>query len=71
MTAYPFSCLPAEFKGKRVLITADLGTAFGVQEVVDRIEREWGGIDIRDRWRHDTNVGLEGLPLISPDHSQE
>jgi len=86
MTAYPFSCLPDEFKGKRVLITggtkgvgaatvqrfqmsgalvattarsesseshssfifikADLGTASGVQEVVDRIEREWGGIDI-------------------------
>jgi NAD(P)-dependent dehydrogenase (short-subunit alcohol dehydrogenase family) len=82
MTAYPFSCLPDEFKGKRVLITggtkgigavtvqrfqmsgalvattarsessesqsslifikADLGTASGVQEVVDRIEREWG-----------------------------
>jgi NAD(P)-dependent dehydrogenase (short-subunit alcohol dehydrogenase family) len=86
MTGYPFSCLPDEFKGKRVLITggtkgvgaatvqrfqmsgalvattarsessesqsslifikADLGTASGVREVVDRIEREWGGIDI-------------------------
>jgi NAD(P)-dependent dehydrogenase (short-subunit alcohol dehydrogenase family) len=86
MTVYPFSCLPDEFKGKRVLITggtkgvgaatvqrfqmsgasvatsarsepsesqsslifirADIGTASGVQEVVDRIEREWGGIDI-------------------------
>jgi NAD(P)-dependent dehydrogenase (short-subunit alcohol dehydrogenase family) len=86
MAVYPFSCLPDEFKGKRVLITggtkgvgaatvqrfqmsgalvattarsessesqspllfikADLGTAAGVQEVVDRIEREWGGIDI-------------------------
>jgi NAD(P)-dependent dehydrogenase (short-subunit alcohol dehydrogenase family) len=86
MTVYPFSCLPDEFKGKRVLITggtkgvgaatvqrfqmsgalvattarsesaesqfplifikADLGTASGAQEVVDRIEREWGGIDI-------------------------
>ncbi len=86
MTAYPFSFLPQEFKGKRVLITggtkgvgaatvqrfqmsgalvattarsaysegdssllfvkADIGTSSGVQEVVDRVEREWGGIDI-------------------------
>ena len=86
MTVYPFSCLPDEFKGKRVLITggtkgvgaaavqrfqmsgalvattarsesserqssllfikADISTAPGVQEIVDRIEREWGGIDI-------------------------
>jgi NAD(P)-dependent dehydrogenase (short-subunit alcohol dehydrogenase family) len=86
MTGYPFSYLPDEFDGKRVLITggtkgvgaatvqrfkmsgalvattarsessesqsslifikADLGTASGVREVVDRIEREWGGIDI-------------------------
>jgi NAD(P)-dependent dehydrogenase (short-subunit alcohol dehydrogenase family) len=86
MTAYPFSFLPQEFKGKRILITggtkgvgaatvqrfqmsgalvattartapskidasllfvkADLGTLSGVAQVVDRIEREWGGIDI-------------------------
>ena len=54
MTGYPFSCLPDEFKGKRVLITggtkgvgaATVGTASGVREVVDRIEREGGGIDI-------------------------
>ncbi|HWX33704.1 MAG TPA: SDR family oxidoreductase [Steroidobacteraceae bacterium] len=86
MTAYPFSFLPQEFKGKRILITggtkgigaatvqrflmsgalvattarteqlkmdasllfvkADLGTYSGVAQVVDRIEREWGGIDI-------------------------
>jgi NAD(P)-dependent dehydrogenase (short-subunit alcohol dehydrogenase family) len=86
MTAYPFSYLPQEFKGKRVLITggtkgvgaatvqrfqlggasvattarnappdkdasllflkADLGKASGVADVVDRIMREWGGIDI-------------------------
>jgi NAD(P)-dependent dehydrogenase (short-subunit alcohol dehydrogenase family) len=86
MTAYPFSFLPQEFKGKRILITggtkgigaatvqrfqmsgafvattartaqlkmdasllfvkADLGTHSGVAQVVDRIEREWGGIDI-------------------------
>jgi NAD(P)-dependent dehydrogenase (short-subunit alcohol dehydrogenase family) len=86
MAAYPFSYLPQEFRGKRVLITggtrgigastvqrfqmsgasvattartlpsnddpsvqftkADLGTASGVAEVVDRIMREWGGIDI-------------------------
>jgi NAD(P)-dependent dehydrogenase (short-subunit alcohol dehydrogenase family) len=86
MTGYPFSYLPDEFDGKRVLITggtkgvgaatvqrfkmsgalvattarsessesqsslifikADLGTASGVQKVVERIEREWGGIDI-------------------------
>jgi len=86
MTAYPFSFLPQEFKGKRVLITggtkgvgaatvqrfqmsgalvattarsayskgdssllfvkADIGTSSGVQGVVDRVEREWGGIDI-------------------------
>jgi NAD(P)-dependent dehydrogenase (short-subunit alcohol dehydrogenase family) len=86
MTAYPFSFLPQEFKGKRVLITggtkgvgaatvqrfqmsgalvattartapsnndasllfikADLGTPSGVAQVVERIEREWGGIDI-------------------------
>ena len=86
MTAYPFSFLPQEFKGKRVLITggtkgvgaatvqrfqmsgalvattarsapsnndasllfvkADLGTPSGVAQVVDRIEREWGRIDI-------------------------
>ena len=79
MTGHPFSCLPNEFDGKRVLITggtkgvgaatlqrfqmsgalvattarsessesqsslifikADLGTASGVREVVDRIER--------------------------------
>src|SRR3984893_787971 len=85
-TGYPFSCLPDEFKGKRVLVTggtkgvgaatvqrfqmsgalvattarsesseglpsrlfirADIGIASGVQEVVDRIEREWGGVDI-------------------------
>src|SRR3984893_9907977 len=85
-TGYPFSCLPDEFKGKRVLITggtkgvgaatvqrfqmsgalvattarsessesqsylifikAALGTASGVREVADRIELEWGGIDI-------------------------
>jgi NAD(P)-dependent dehydrogenase (short-subunit alcohol dehydrogenase family) len=86
MMAYPFSFLPQEFKGKRVLITggtkgvgaatvqrfqmsgalvattarsaysesdssplfvkADIGTSSGVQGVVDRVEREWGGIDI-------------------------
>jgi NAD(P)-dependent dehydrogenase (short-subunit alcohol dehydrogenase family) len=86
MTAYPFSFLPQEFKGKRILITggtkgvgaatvqrfqmsgalvattartapskidasllfvkADLGAPSGVAQVVDRIEREWGGIDI-------------------------
>jgi NAD(P)-dependent dehydrogenase (short-subunit alcohol dehydrogenase family) len=86
MTAYPFSFLPQEFKGKRVLITggtkgvgaatvqrfqmsgalvattarsacsesdssllfvkADIGTPSGVQGVVNRVEREWGGIDI-------------------------
>jgi len=86
MTAYPFSLLPQEFKGKRVLITggtrgigaatvrrfqlsgasvattartsptkndpsvqfirADLGTASGVAEVIERIMREWGGLDI-------------------------
>jgi len=86
MTAYPFSFLPQEFKGNRVLITggtkgvgaatvqrfqmsgalvattarsayskgdssllfvkADIGTSSGVQGVVDRVEREWGGIDI-------------------------
>jgi len=86
MAAYPFSFLPQEFKGKRVLITggtkgvgaatvqrfqmsgalvattarsayskgdssllfvkADIGTSSGVQGVVDRVEREWGGIDI-------------------------
>jgi NAD(P)-dependent dehydrogenase (short-subunit alcohol dehydrogenase family) len=86
MAAYPFSFLPQEFKGKRVLITggtkgvgaatvqrfqmsgalvattarsaysesdssplfvkADISTSSGVQGVVDRVEREWGGIDI-------------------------
>jgi len=86
MTAYPFSFLPQEFKGKRVLITggtkgigaatvqrfqmsgasvaatartsptkndpsllfvkADLGTTSGVAQVVERVVREWGGIDI-------------------------
>jgi NAD(P)-dependent dehydrogenase (short-subunit alcohol dehydrogenase family) len=86
MTAYPFSFLPQEFKGKRVLITggtkgigaatvqrfqmsgasvaatartaptkndpsllfvkADLGTPSGVAQVVERVVREWGGIDI-------------------------
>jgi NAD(P)-dependent dehydrogenase (short-subunit alcohol dehydrogenase family) len=86
MTAYPFSYLPQEFQGKRVLITggtrgigaatvlrfqmggasvattartspssnaprvefikADLGTTSGVAEVVDRVMRKWGGIDI-------------------------
>jgi len=88
MTAQPFSFLPQEVKGKRVLITGgtkgigaatvqrfqqsgalvattarnapsnndasllfvkadtDLGTQPGVAQVVDRIEREWGGIDI-------------------------
>jgi NAD(P)-dependent dehydrogenase (short-subunit alcohol dehydrogenase family) len=86
MTAYPFSFLPQEFKGKRVLITggtkgvgaatvqrfqmsgalvattartspskndpsllfvkSDLSTPSGVAEVIERIEREWGGIDV-------------------------
>lgn len=86
MTAYPFSFLPQEFKGKRVLITggtkgigaatvqrfqmsgasvattartsptnndpsllfvkADLGAPLGVAQVVERVVREWGGIDI-------------------------
>jgi NAD(P)-dependent dehydrogenase (short-subunit alcohol dehydrogenase family) len=86
MTTYPFSFLPHELEGKRVLITggtkgvgaatvrrfqlsgasvattarsesphpepsvlfiqADVGTPSGVQRVVGRIAREWGGIDI-------------------------
>ena len=110
MSAYPFSCLPDEFKGKRVLITggtkgvgaatvqrfqmsgalvattarsespesqssllfikADLGTASGVQEVVDGIEREWGGIDIlvNNVGGHETKPG--GFEVLTDDDWQ-
>jgi NAD(P)-dependent dehydrogenase (short-subunit alcohol dehydrogenase family) len=36
----------SESQSSLIFVKADIGTASGVQEVVDRIEREWGGIDI-------------------------
>jgi NAD(P)-dependent dehydrogenase (short-subunit alcohol dehydrogenase family) len=36
----------SESQASLLFIKADIGAPSGVQEVVDRIEREWGGIDI-------------------------
>jgi NAD(P)-dependent dehydrogenase (short-subunit alcohol dehydrogenase family) len=36
----------SESQSSLIFIKADIGSASGVQLVVDRIEREWGGIDI-------------------------
>ena len=35
-----------EDQGSTLFVTADIGTVSGVQEVVNDIEREWGGIDV-------------------------
>jgi NAD(P)-dependent dehydrogenase (short-subunit alcohol dehydrogenase family) len=37
---------PAQGQGSALFIKADLGTARGVQNVVDRIQQEWGGLDV-------------------------
>lgn len=37
---------PAPGQAPALFIKADLGTAQGVQNVVDRIQREWGGLDV-------------------------
>jgi NAD(P)-dependent dehydrogenase (short-subunit alcohol dehydrogenase family) len=37
---------PSAGQAPAVFITADIGTARGVLNVVDRIQREWGGLDV-------------------------
>ena len=37
---------PAPGLAPALFIQADLGTARGVQNVVDRIQQEWGGLDV-------------------------
>jgi len=42
----PWLRRPRDSQASLLFIEADIGTPSGVQEVVARIEREWGGIDI-------------------------
>lgn len=37
---------PAAGQAPALFIKADIGTASGVESVVDRIQREWGGLDV-------------------------
>jgi len=37
---------PAAGQARALFIKADIGTARGVQSVVDRIQQEWGGLDV-------------------------
>ena len=37
---------PAQGQTPALFIKADIGTARGVQNVVDRIQQEWGGLDV-------------------------
>src|SRR6201981_4141425 len=39
-------CAAGPGRAPALFIQADLGTARGVQNVVDRIQQEWGGLDV-------------------------
>ena len=53
-----------------LFVKADVGTASGVQEVVDRIQQEWGGLDILINNVGGTETKPGGFEVLSDDDWQ-
>jgi NAD(P)-dependent dehydrogenase (short-subunit alcohol dehydrogenase family) len=61
---------PAQGQGFALFIKADLGTARGVQNVVDCIQREWGGLDILVNNAGGTETKPGGFEVLSDEDWQ-
>jgi NAD(P)-dependent dehydrogenase (short-subunit alcohol dehydrogenase family) len=61
---------PAQGQGSALFIKADLGTARGVQNVVDCIQREWGGLDILVNNVGGTETKAGGFEVLSDEDWQ-
>ena len=53
-----------------LFIQADIGTAHGVQRVVDRIQREWGGLDVLVNNVGATETKAGGFEVLSDEDWQ-
>ena len=61
---------PAAGQASALSIKADIGTARGVQNVVDRIQREWGGLDVLVNNVGGTETKAGGFEVLSDEDWQ-
>ena len=61
---------PAQSQASALFIKADIGTARGVQGVVDRIQQEWGGLDVLVNNVGGTETGRGGFEALSDEDWQ-
>ena len=61
---------PAKGQGSALSIKADLGTVRGVQNVVDRIQREWSGLDVLVNNVGGTETKAGGFEVLSDEDWQ-
>lgn len=54
-----------------LFVKADIGTAFGVQNVVDRIQQEWGGLDVLVNNVGGTETKPGGFEVLSDEDWQK
>src|SRR3984957_7897624 len=62
---------PAPSQAPALFIKADIGTARGVQHVVDCIQREWGGLDILVNNAGGTETKPGGFEVLSDEDWQQ
>jgi NAD(P)-dependent dehydrogenase (short-subunit alcohol dehydrogenase family) len=60
----------AQGQHSALFIKADIGTARGVQNVVDRIQREWGGLDVLVNNAGGTETKAGGFEVLSDEDWQ-
>ena len=62
---------PAKGQGSALFIKADLGTARGVQNVFDRIQQKWGGLDVLVNNAGGTETKAGGFEVLTDEDWQK
>ena len=61
---------PAAGQARALFIKADIGTALGAQSVADRIQQEWGGLDVLVNNAGGTETKAGGFEVVTDEDWQ-